>query len=77
MAALAFATGTGLMRLGGGRSGDWRRRMEGLITEFERILVPYWCWEVAWGLELDSATAGVATAGSMRSRSLKVERVEV
>ena len=37
--ALAFALGTGLMRLGRG-SGDWRRRTEGRITEFERILVP-------------------------------------
>ena len=36
--ALAFVMGTGLMRLG--TSEDWRRRTEGFITEFERILVP-------------------------------------
>lgn len=34
--------GTGFIRLGAvGGSGDCRRRAEGLITEFWRILVPY------------------------------------
>lgn len=27
-----------------GASGEWRRRMEGLMAELERVLVPYWCW---------------------------------
>lgn len=38
-----FATGTGRIRRGTGGSGDWRSLAEGLITELERILVPYWC----------------------------------
>ena len=40
-AALPFATGFGLMRLGGAaEAADWRMRAEGRITELERILVP-------------------------------------
>lgn len=74
--ALALVMGTGLMRLGGG-SGERRRRTEGFITEFERILVPYWCWEGAWAVGTDSARAGVATAECMRRRSLRGDTVEV
>lgn len=74
--ALAFVMGTGLIRLGGG-SGEWRRRTEGFITELERILVPYVCWEGGWGWETDSERAGVATAEIMRRRSLRRGSVSV
>lgn len=51
------------MRLG--MSETWRRRMEGFITEFERILVPYWCWEGACVLFEGEGWAGVATLESI------------
>lgn len=74
-ADLAFATGTGLIRLGGaGESVDWRRRAEGLITEFERMRVPYWCWTECWGVASGGERDGVAAGASMRRRSLEVER---
>lgn len=67
---LAFVMGTGLIRLGGW-SGDWRRRTEGFIIELERILVPYWCWVAPEGRGHGCEKAGVATAESMRRRSLR------
>jgi hypothetical protein len=40
-----LGVGAGLMRrVGRVGAGDWRRRAEGLRTEFLRILVPYWCF---------------------------------
>jgi hypothetical protein len=48
---LSLGVGMGFIRLGGaGGSGDCRRRAEGLMIEFCRILVPYECWaEVVGG----------------------------
>ena len=53
----------GLARRGGSdASGDWRRRMEGLMPALERVRVSYWC-----AAEGDGAAAGVgAGAGAMR-----------
>ena len=74
--AFPFATGCGFIRLGGaGESVFWRRRAEGRITEFERILVPYWCWGGCWGLGLGCLTDGVAVGECIWRRSLEVERV--
>ena len=71
--AFPFATGCGFIRLGGaGESVFWRRRAEGRITEFERILVPYWCWACCCGFATGRAGDGLAAAGSMRRKSLEV-----
>ena len=71
LGVLPFATGLGLIRLGGaGLSVDWRRRAEGLITELERILVPYWCCAVCVDFARDGQTGdGVAAGASMRHES--------
>ena len=68
LGGVCFETGTGLIRLG--MSETWRRRMDGFITEFERILVPYWCWDGACGLEGWRGWGGVATDEFIRRRSL-------
>ena len=43
--SIGLGVGIGLTRrgAGGGTSGDWRRRTEGLMAEFDRVRVSYWC----------------------------------